>query len=167
MGPLGAPKGLHIRCYGCHINSKTCQKFEFWHLRMCEMIKNKLGFRPRDPHGEIRAGILRRIPVSMSQMVPWRPIWWQKGATWGPLGFWAQPGHPWSGVAGRPAAWIPNWIWIWIYPIWDSTIYRAIRGGDIGPATNVGPCMSGMPQTSGTPHVGPHGAPWVPGAHGP
>ena len=48
---------------------------------------------------------------------------------WGPLGFRAQPAHPWAGVAERPAASIPNWIWIWIYPIWDSTRYRAIRRG--------------------------------------
>ena len=26
-------------------------------------MNKKLGFRPRDPHGENRAGILRRIPV--------------------------------------------------------------------------------------------------------
>ena len=58
--------------------------------------EKKLGFRTRGPHGEIRAGILSRIPVLKSQMVGWRPIWWQKGVTWGPLGFWAQLAHPWD-----------------------------------------------------------------------
>ena len=42
-------------------------------------MNKKLGFRPRDRQGQIRAGILRRIPVPVSQMVGWRPIWWQKG----------------------------------------------------------------------------------------
>ena len=65
-----------------------------------EMGRNKLGFRARDPHDEIRAGILRRIPVSMSQMVGWRPISWQKGVLWGPLGFWA-PAHPGRAAGGR------------------------------------------------------------------
>ena len=64
--------------------------------------EQKLGFRPRDPHGEIRAGILRRIPVLKSQMVGWRPIWWQKGVTWGPLAFQAQPAHPACGRAVAP-----------------------------------------------------------------
>ena len=41
--------------------------------------EKKLGFGPQDPHGEIRAGIMCRIPVLKSQMVGWRPIWWQKG----------------------------------------------------------------------------------------
>merc|ERR1712138_6324 len=65
----------------------------FWNPKRGE---KKLAFRPRDPHGEIRAGILCRIPVLKSQMVGWRPIWWQKGVIWGPLGFRAQPAHPWG-----------------------------------------------------------------------
>ena len=44
-----------------------------------KMDEKKLGFRPRDPHGEIWAGILRRILVSRSKIVGWRPIWWQNG----------------------------------------------------------------------------------------
>ena len=56
------------------------------------MNKN-LVFRPRDPHGEIRAGILRRIPAPVPQMVGWRLIWWQKGWTCGPLGFRPQLAH--------------------------------------------------------------------------
>ena len=56
--------------------------------------EQKVGIRAPGPHGEIRAGTLRRIPVSMSQMVGWRPIWWQKGVIWGPLGFRARPAHP-------------------------------------------------------------------------
>ena len=54
----------------------------------------KLGFRPRDPHGEIRAGILRILPPEMSKTVGWRPIWWQKGVILGPLGFRARLAHP-------------------------------------------------------------------------
>ena len=34
-------------------------------------------------------------------MVPCRPIWWQKGWIWGPLGFWAQPAHPVGSAVGR------------------------------------------------------------------
>ena len=61
-----------------------------------KMGQKKLGFRPRDPHGEIRAGILSRIPVLKSRMVGWRPVWWQKGVIWGPLGFRAALAHPWA-----------------------------------------------------------------------
>ena len=46
---------------------------------------------------DLRAEILRRTPVWKLQMVPWRPIWWQKGWLWGPLGFRAQPAHPAGG----------------------------------------------------------------------
>ena len=38
-------------------------------------VKKKLGFRPWDPHGEIRAGILRISALEMSKTVGWRPIW--------------------------------------------------------------------------------------------
>ena len=72
------------------------------------MAKKKLGFGPRDPHGEIRAGILCRIPVLKSQMVGWRPIWWQKGVTWGPLGFRAQPAHLGGRAAGGRRAVTPT-----------------------------------------------------------
>ena len=66
-------------------------------------VNKKLGFRPRDPHGEIRAGILRILPPEMSKTVGWRPIWWQKGVIWGPLGFRARPAHP-AGGGGRAVA---------------------------------------------------------------
>ena len=75
----------------------------FWGPKRC---LKKLGVRPRDPHGQIRAGILCRIPVLKSQMVGWRPIWWQKGVIWGPLGFRAALAHPWAqggGVGGSQA----------------------------------------------------------------
>ena len=91
-GPLG-PLGPQIHCYGSQINSKPCQKIDFWALLGPKWAEKKFGFRPQDPHGEIGAGILCRIPVSKSQMVGWRPIWWQKGVIWGPLGFRAQPAH--------------------------------------------------------------------------
>ena len=66
-------------------------------------MNNKLGFHPRDPHSEILAGILRRIPVLMSQMVGWRSIWSQKGVIWGPFGFRAQPAHLGGRAGGRQA----------------------------------------------------------------
>ena len=56
--------------------------------------KKHLGFRPRDPHGKIGAGILCWVPVPLSQIVGWRAIWVQKYVIWGPLGFWAKPAHP-------------------------------------------------------------------------
>ena len=74
------------------IISKTCQKLAFLKAyrphkfenlpEICilaffgsQMGRKMLGFRPRDPHSEIRAGLLCRIPVLKSQMVEWRPIW--------------------------------------------------------------------------------------------
>ena len=68
-----------------------------------EIGLKKLGFRPRDPRGEILARILRRIPVFMSQMVGWRPIWWQKSVIGDPLGFRAQPAH----LGGRAGGCVP------------------------------------------------------------
>ena len=52
--------------------------------------------RGRDPPGEIRSEILPLGAVPRSQMVLRRPIWGQKGVIWGPLGFRAQPAHPWA-----------------------------------------------------------------------
>ena len=102
-GPSGPPWALwaplepRIRCDGCSINSKNLPQIHMFSFVGPKWVNKKLGFRPWDPHGEIRAGILRRIPVSRSQMVGWRPIWWQKGVTWGPLGFRARPAHPAGG----------------------------------------------------------------------
>ena len=103
-GPQGAPRGppgplgAQIHCYGSRINSKPSQKIDFWAFLGPKWVKKKLGFRPRDPYGEIRAGILRILPPEMSKTVGWRPIWWQKGVTWGPLGFRAQLAHPWKNI---------------------------------------------------------------------
>ena len=91
-GPLG-PLGPQIHCYGSWINSKPSQKINFLAFWSPKQGIKKLGFRPRDPHGEIRTGILSRIPVLKSQMVGWRPIWWRKGVIWDPVGFRAQPAH--------------------------------------------------------------------------
>merc|ERR1711965_349388 len=74
-----------------------------------------LGFGPRDPHGEIRAGILCRIQVLKSQMVGWRPIWWRKGVTWGPLGFRAQPAP--RGPHGAHGAPWADMIWCEVFPV--------------------------------------------------
>ena len=85
---------------------ETCQKINCWAFLGPKWVNKKFGFRPRDPHGEIRSGILRPGPVSKCQMVGWRPIWWQKGVIWGPLGFRAQPAHPAGGrrAGGRAVA---------------------------------------------------------------
>ena len=56
----------------------------------------KLRLRGWDPPSENRAVFLRRLAVTKSQMVPRRPIWWQKGWFWGPLGFRAALAHPWA-----------------------------------------------------------------------
>ena len=87
LGPWG-PKSDEM---GAN-NFKTLPENKFLYIFGPKIKEKKLGFRPRDPHGEIRAGILRRIPVSRSQMVGWRPIWWQKGVNWGP---WLA--HLWAG----------------------------------------------------------------------
>ena len=70
---------------------------------MCAKSAGKNGSRPRDPHGEIRAGILCRILVLKSKMVGWRPIWWQKGEIRCPLGFRAQPAYLRGRAAGGRA----------------------------------------------------------------
>ena len=71
-------------------------------------ITKKIGIQAPGPHGEIRAGILFRIPGLKSQMVGWRPIWWQKGVTWGPLGSPRGPiGPPWAQGAPNPLLWVP------------------------------------------------------------
>ena len=77
VGPLGPPwaPGKSLGKPTGHVNSKTCQKINFWAFLGPTWVKKKCGFRPRDPHGEIRAGILCRIPVLKSQMMGWRPIW--------------------------------------------------------------------------------------------
>ena len=60
------------------------------------MGQKKLRLRGWDPPSKNRAVFLRRLAVTKSKMVPRRPIWWQKGWFWGPLGFRAQPAHPWA-----------------------------------------------------------------------
>ena len=72
VGPLGprGPLGPQIHCYGSWINSKPSQKIDFWAFLGPKWVKKKLGFGPRDPHGEIQAGILSRMLVLKSQMVP-------------------------------------------------------------------------------------------------
>ena len=61
-----------------------------------------MGFRPQDPDGELWAKTLRILPPEMAKTVRWRPIRWQKGVTWGPSGFWAQPAHPFGRRALGP-----------------------------------------------------------------
>ena len=43
----------------------------------------------------------------------------------------------------------PNWIWIWIYPVWDSMIYPVLRGGiplpDLIPNINITNLWLGYP----------------------
>ena len=107
MGSHGAPMGAHGRPMGPK-SARSCtaqfrkksQKFAFSDLGGPKWVKKKLRLRGWDPPDEIRAQILRILAVSMSQMVARRPIWWQKGWFWGPLGFRAQPAHP---AGGQPA----------------------------------------------------------------
>ena len=77
VGPLGphGPLGPQIHCYGSRIIRNPSRKYTFGDLLVSKSAETKLRFGPRDPRGEIRAGILSRIPVLKSQMVPRRPIW--------------------------------------------------------------------------------------------
>ena len=75
-------------------------KLAFPHLWGPKWVKKKLRLRGWDPPSEIRAAILRLLVVSRSQMVARRPIWWQKGWFWGPLGFRAALAPPWAGGWG-------------------------------------------------------------------
>ena len=59
-------------------------------------MRKQLRLRGRDPHGEIRAEILCRMPAWMSKTEGWRPIWLQIWLIWGQLGFRAQLAHPWT-----------------------------------------------------------------------
>ena len=77
----------------------------FFGLLVQKMVKKKLRLRGWDLSSEIRAGILHRTPPRMSKMVRWRPIWWQKGPIWGPLGFRAQPAHLWNPGPRQKVAW--------------------------------------------------------------
>ena len=109
-GPMGAPMGPH----GPHgspwapsspvVVRRNFEKFTkigiFPFLGGPKWVKKKLRLRGWDPPSHNRAAILRPGAVSMSQMVAWRPIWWQKGWFWSPLGFRAQPAHP---AGGRQA----------------------------------------------------------------
>ena len=95
MGPRG-PKSIAM---GAN-NFKNLTKNRLLGIFGSKIGEKKLRFRPRDPRNEIRAGILCRIPVLKSQMVGWRPIWWQKSVTRGPLGFRAWLAHLW-------APWVP------------------------------------------------------------
>ena len=83
MAPLGAlghpwaplgPWGPKSDAMGAHKfeNLPNIYIVAFFGSKMGE---KKLGFRPRDPHGEIRARILRILPPEMSKTVGWRPIW--------------------------------------------------------------------------------------------
>ena len=93
MGPLG-PHGPQVRLLLCGAISKSSQKLAFSHFGDPKWVKKKLRLRGWDPPSQNRAAILRLGAVSMSKMVARRPIWWQKGWFWGPLGFRAQPAHP-------------------------------------------------------------------------
>ena len=93
MGPLG-PHGPQVRLLLCGAISKSSQKLAFSHFWGPKWVKKKSRLRGWDPPSQNRAAILRLGAVSMSKMVARRPIWWQKGWFWGPLGFRAQPAHP-------------------------------------------------------------------------
>ena len=102
LGPHGAPWGPmgphvpQVRLLLCGAISKSSQKLTFSHFWGPKWIKKTLRLRGWDPPSEIRAAILWPGAVGRVQMVAWRPIWWQKGWFWGPLGFRAQLAHPWA-----------------------------------------------------------------------
>ena len=102
MGPMG-PHGPQVRLLLCGAISKSSQNLAFSHFWCPKWVKKKLRLRGRDPPSQNRAAILRLGAVSMSKMVARRPIWWQKGVIWGPLGFRAQLAHPCAGGGGRRA----------------------------------------------------------------
>ena len=76
-----APAGAGISkpcCYGAALPRRGVffrPKIDLSKQNMPKMVKKKLRLRGWDPPGEIRAEILRRIPVRMSKMVGWRPDW--------------------------------------------------------------------------------------------
>ncbi len=42
-------------------------------------------------------------------------------------------GYAWEAGMVNGQGHDPNWIWIWIYPVWDSMIYPVLRGGISSP----------------------------------
>ena len=102
------PHGPQVRLLLCGAISKSSQKFAFVHFGGPKWVKKKLRLRGRDPPSQNRTAILRLGAVSMSKMVARRPIWWQKGVIWGPLGFRAQLAHPCAGGGRRRRAVAPT-----------------------------------------------------------
>ena len=74
------------------LNIKMLTKSELFAI-FVQVDANKLRLRGQQTPGNLRAEILRRTPVVMSQMVAWQHIWWQKGVIWVPLSFQALPAH--------------------------------------------------------------------------
>ena len=101
MGPHG-PHGAHGRPRApsplvvVRRNFEKFTKIGIFPFFGSKMGQKKLRLRGRDPPSQNRAAILRLGAVSMSKMVARRPIWWQKGVIWGPLGFRAALAHPWA-----------------------------------------------------------------------
>ena len=76
MGPfglLGAPWALWAPNPARWVEQKfeKLTKINILALLGSNMSQRKLGFRAGDHHGELCAGILRKAPVPMSQMVGW------------------------------------------------------------------------------------------------
>ena len=90
------PHGPQVRLLLWGAISKSLQKLAFSHFWGPKWVKTKIEIEGVGPPSQNRAAILHLGAVSMSQMVARRPIWWQKGWLWGPLGFRAQPAHPWA-----------------------------------------------------------------------
>ena len=97
LGPLGPPwaPGAPNPLLWVADKFKTLPENRLLGILESKTVHQKVGiWAPgpprRDPgrNSEPDPGFLK------SQMVPRRPIWWRKGVTWGPLGFWAQPAHP-------------------------------------------------------------------------
>ena len=117
LGPLGppwgpwAPLGPHGAPWGPKFARSCAAQFRKVHKKLHFPIlwiqngSKKVEIEGVGPPSEIRAAIMRILAVSRSQMVARRPIWWQKGWIWGPLGFRAALAHPWAwGGRGGGAA---------------------------------------------------------------
>ena len=77
LGPLGT-LGPQILLWVPH-KFENLPKIDIWAFWASRMSQKTVWIPGLRPHGEIRAGIIRRIPVPVSQVVGRRPIWWQKG----------------------------------------------------------------------------------------
>ena len=94
-GPLGPPwaPGAPNPLLWVADKFKTLPENIFLGIFWSKIGEQKVGIQALGPPRRHPGRNSEPIPGLKSQMVGWRPIWWQKGVIWGPLGFWAQPAH--------------------------------------------------------------------------